>query len=86
MSGPATEPAVLPLEEVGARVGRDGFPELELLWRKFRRSGRSLADLDEDDLRARRRAHMGALTGSPRLGAVALVTIAVGVSASSATG
>jgi hypothetical protein len=67
-----TDPSI---EEIDARVRAEGFPELRWLWRKFRRLGVRLADVDDEQLQLLRLAHTGALSARPV--PVALISVVV---------
>ncbi|MBN1673708.1 MAG: hypothetical protein JXR37_21855 [Kiritimatiellae bacterium] len=55
----------LTIAEVDARMSRDGFPEMAVLWARFKRLGVELASIDEERLAVARRAHTGGLISHP---------------------
>ncbi len=77
MSDPPPTPASeLSHEEVEQRMREDGFPEMEVLWRRYRRF-RARTEPGEDTLVVARRRHMGALADHPAVMLVVSAVVAV---------
>lgn len=56
----------LSAEAVDEQMKRDGFPELELLWKRFRRMNLEVDQLDDEQIRRLRNRHVEPLFGRPR--------------------
>ena len=62
---PPPAAALHDIDEIDQRMATDGFPELQKLWKRFRRGGKSLADLRPEEMTAREDRHMRPLFGGP---------------------